>query len=82
MADGVFPCIFEIVVYALHTSWRILLSAALINDKHTLWLLALTLFMLRIFADNSDASFSLDNLAFLADRLYRRSYLHYKSLLS
>ena len=38
--------------------------------------------MLRILADNSDASFSLDNLAFLADRLYRRSYLHYKSLLS
>ena len=44
-------------------------------------LLALTLFMLLILANNHDTAFALDNLAFFADRLNRRSYFHLKYLL-
>ena len=38
--------------------------------------LALSLFVFWILADYSDASFSLDDLTLLADRLYRCSYFH------
>ena len=44
--------------------------------------LSLTLFVLRILTDDPDASFSFDNLALLADRFHRRSYLHFGILLS
>jgi len=37
---------------------------------------ALTLFMLWILTNDTNASFSLNNLAFLADRFNRWSYLH------
>ena len=39
-------------------------------------LLALLLLMLRVLADNHDLALAADDLALLADRLYRRSYLH------
>ena len=41
--------------------------------------LALALFVFWIFTDNSDRSFSFNDLAFFADRLYRWSYFHWKS---
>ena len=44
--------------------------------------LTLTLFVLRILADDPNAAFSLNNLAFLADRFYRRSNFHWYTLLS
>lgn len=39
----------------------------------------LTLFVFWILTNDSDTAFSLDDLAFLADRFYRRSYLHDES---
>mgnify|MGYP007039986396 FL=1 len=41
--------------------------------------LALALFVLWILTNDSDATFSFDNFAFLADRFYRRSNLHDES---
>ena len=41
--------------------------------------LALSLFVFWILADYSDTTFSFDDLAFLADRFYRRSNLHDES---
>ena len=41
--------------------------------------LSLTLFMLRIFTNNHDTSFSLDDFAFFANRFNWWSYLHSKS---
>ena len=40
---------------------------------------ALSLFVLRIFTDNSDTAFSLNNLALLANRFYWWSYFHSNS---
>ncbi len=40
---------------------------------------ALSLFVLRILADDADGSFSLDDLALLTHRFYRRSDLHFIS---
>jgi hypothetical protein len=37
---------------------------------------ALNLLVLRVLTDDSDLTLSLDNLALIAHRLYRRSYLH------
>jgi hypothetical protein len=41
-------------------------------------LLALTLFMLSILANYHDTAFALNNFAFFADGLNRRSYFHLK----
>src|SRR5690349_4085996 len=38
--------------------------------------LPLSLFMLGVLADHANNAFALDDLAFLANFLYRRSYLH------
>ena len=38
--------------------------------------LALLLLVLRVLADNHNLALAADDLALLADRLYRRSYLH------
>ena len=43
--------------------------------------LALTLFVLRILTDNHDLSLALNNLALLANFLYRRSDFHLNALL-
>ena len=43
--------------------------------------LALTLFVLRILTDNHDFSLALNNLALLANFLYRRSDFHLNALL-
>lgn len=40
---------------------------------------ALALFVFRILTNDANASFSLDDLALVADRLYRRSYFHRES---
>ncbi len=42
----------------------------------------LALLMLRILADDPNAAFSLNDLAFLTDRFYRRSNFHWYTLLS
>ena len=39
-------------------------------------LLALLLLVLRVLADNHNLALTANDLALLADRLYRRSYLH------
>ena len=51
------------------------------SDLSMIWVsiidrLALALFVLRVLTDYSDASFSFDDFAFLANRFYRRSNLH------
>ena len=38
--------------------------------------------MLRVLADNHDLALAADDLALLTDRLYRRTYLHIRFLLS
>ena len=38
--------------------------------------LALLLLVLRVLADNHNLALAADDLALLADRLYRRSYIH------
>ena len=49
------------------------------HKNHSLRKLALTLFMLRILANYSDTTFSLDDFAFLANGFYRWSYFHRKN---
>ena len=63
------PCILN----SLHTSWCVgyqppkLLCIYFVRIKI---FLALTLLMLRVLADNPDAAFSLDHLAFFTDRFH------------
>ena len=66
----------------LYNHWRLSVSAAAqknFHKNHSLRKLALTLFMLRILANYSDTTFSLDDFAFLANGFYRWSYFHWKS---
>ena len=44
--------------------------------KHRRCFLALLLLVLRVLADNHNLALTANDLALLADRLYRRSYLH------
>ena len=44
--------------------------------KSPIEFLALLLLVLRVLADNHNLALTADDLALLADRLYRRSYLH------
>ena len=44
--------------------------------------LALSLLVFRVFTDNSDTSLSFNDFALFTNRFYRRSHLHFTSLLS
>ena len=45
-------------------------------DDQTQPILALLLLVLRVYTDDHNAALAANDLALLADRLYRRSYLH------
>src|SRR3954465_13048477 len=62
-------------MYVRPTSTR-LLSGMLIPAMRAMSLLALTLLVPRVLADHEDRAVAADDLALLAHRLHRRSYLH------
>src|SRR3954470_16999156 len=62
-------------MYVRPTSTR-LLRGMLIPAMRAMSLLALTLLVPRVLADHEDRAVAADDLAFLAHRLDRRSYLH------
>ena len=55
-------------------------AAAIIHQQRSAS--TLSLLVLRVLTDNADLTLSLNDLALLAHRLYRRSYFHEKFLLS
>ena len=52
------------------------------DENYPISVLALSLFVFWVFTDNSDATLSLNDFALFTNWFYRRSNLHYLSLLS